>query len=139
MFFLGEVGKLVERTLLRGVSSTFLLKMLLLSNPEEFRSAFFPRWIKQWRLSQVPNAPEAAPSLQSSEPEVAASRDMDGLVRPFASAPAGVGEVRLLAPGLTPSSELPVYVLVLQAWAPGWKLIAPFSRFQAAPLMKAAR
>lgn len=103
--------------------------MLLLVNPEYFRCEFLPRWLRQWKGLLNLAAAEMGTEGKSESTSSLGFTHSDETVRPFTSGIPRVGEVRLLAPELTPSSSLPVYVLLLQEWAPGWKLVAPFSRF----------
>ena len=106
-----------------------ILKMLLPLNPEYFRSELLRRWLNQWQWSLKPAGEESGTLGDVLSTGTQTLRFSDETVRPFTSGVPCVGEVRLLAPELTPSSSLPVYVLLLQEWAPGWKLVAPFSRF----------
>ena len=50
---------------------------------------------------------------------------------PFSGAvkPVEEGQIRLLDPMLTPASDLPVFVAIVQPWANGWFLFTPFSQF----------
>lgn len=118
-------GPLLNWVFLRSIT----FKMLLLLNPEDFRSEFFPRWLKQWRWSSSPASEENGTLGDLVGTSAQALENSGETIRPFTGGTPCVGEVRLLAPELTPSSSLPVYVLLLQEWAPGWKLVAPFSRF----------
>jgi hypothetical protein len=94
---------------------------------------FYERWLSQWSSTRV--APGA--EINARDPldcfadrsKNAGLRADDSLTDEFDSAPAAVGEVRLLAGWLTPSVLEPVYVLVLRELSEGWKLIVPFSKF----------
>ena len=39
------------------------------------------------------------------------------------------GQIRLLDPLLTPASDLPVYIAIMQTWVDDWFLFTPFSQF----------
>ena len=39
------------------------------------------------------------------------------------------GQIRLLDPLLTPASDLPVYIAIMQPWVDDWFLFTPFSQF----------
>lgn len=83
------------------------------------------RWLLEWKLgeetaSEIPDATvEPAPQLR-----VAGSKD--SLVAPFDKTEPVRGEVRLLSSRLLPGAKRPVYVLVLEDWEDGMKLVAPF-------------
>jgi len=103
--------------------------MLLLPNPEHFHAELLRRWLSQWRWSMTPASEENGTLGDIVSTRTHTLKFSGETVRPFTGGAPCVGDVRLLAPELTPSSSLPVYVLLLQEWAPGWKLVAPFSRF----------
>lgn len=121
---------MVGGPILAWVSLRFIISnMLHLLNSEYFRSEFLSRWLKQWQRSLNPVSENDGMLGELAGTDDQLLENSVQTVRPFTEGIPCVGDVRLLAPELTPSSTLPVYVLLLQEWALGWKLVAPFSRF----------
>ena len=91
---------------------------------------FYERWLLQW--SSTHGAPVSEINTLdhlASGSEIGGLPVASSLTDEFDSAPAAVGEVRLLAASLTPSVVEPVYILVLRDLSEGWKLVVPFSKF----------
>jgi hypothetical protein len=89
------------------------------------RQDFLRRWFALWQTEQHMLAADApAPPEQATAP---ATRPV--IIHPFHDAPLQLGEIRLLAPELTPEADEPVYIAVISEWKPVGFLVAPFSRF----------
>lgn len=91
---------------------------------------FYERWLLQWSSTHgAPGSEINALDHLASGSKIGGLPVASSLTDEFDSAPAAVGEVRLLAGWLTPSVVQPVYILVLRELSEGWKLVVPFSKF----------
>lgn len=87
----------------------------------------FAQWLVFWRKEQEFKKIDhrsLLPPLQVINPP---KRPVN--VHPYENRPLRLGEIRLLAPHLTPEADEPVYVAVVSEWKPVGFLVAPFSRF----------
>lgn len=84
-------------------------------------------WLKRWLVLWEDD--RLLQSVPSVAPVVTAGAEADPLVQPYCQHPLQLGEIRLLAPHLTPASSEPVFVAVYSEWKPVGYMIAPFSRF----------
>jgi hypothetical protein len=81
------------------------------------------RWLALWEDDRL------LQSLEPAAPPAAGGPAQDPLVQPYHQPPLQLGEIRLLAPHVTPASADPVFVAVYSEWNPVGYMIAPFSRF----------
>jgi hypothetical protein len=85
---------------------------------------FLARWRRQWEVQEA---------LDREPPAVAEGGNRYAVAAPVAVLPVqpepAPGQVRLLAPALTPAASRPVYVAVLREWETGDLLVAPFGPF----------
>jgi len=101
-----------------------MLKQATTSPSQEEYSA---RWRREYKASQedrVAHAEEFGPipvkKFSPTEELPPYPRSVDA-VEP--------GQIRLLDPLLTPASDLPVYIAIMQPWVDDWFLFTPFSQF----------
>ena len=108
------------------------LPHLRFTKPPAWQQERLQRWLLRWRLHLAGREAEVVTEIPPDvEPAVPPPRPPAPKIRPFDAAGETfrVGQIRLLAPGVLPAAERPVYFLMLSDWDGGWKLIAPFGPF----------
>ncbi|MBN1268004.1 MAG: hypothetical protein JXB04_00310 [Kiritimatiellae bacterium] len=97
--------------------------MRLLRAPEAYRTAL-AAWLTEWYLDRI-----LVEQSKPREGQPVASTGKNAADREGPGEPPGLGQIRLLQPRLPATRERPRYVAVLETYADGSCLIAPFSRF----------
>lgn len=92
--------------------------------PDE-QKMWLTRWFGLWHAEQ-----QVRPIATTSSPHAETCRAGQPFqVKAYDQAPMQPGEIRLLAPGVTPEADEPVFVAVISEWKPVGFLVTPFSRF----------
>jgi len=88
---------------------------------------YFASWRHEYKASQADRAAHVKEFGLSPVKKFPPNKELT----PFSGAakPVEEGQIRLLDPMLTPASDLPVFVAIVQPWANGWFLFTPFSQF----------